>query len=159
LRLEPAGPGGYDFVEQVFAYVAGDSLGFAWRHIPFARLRDKVKIEDIRLIWENDQPVGYALASVDQSILHVRDLVLGNRVNPAEAVAAVASRVRTAYVQVKISRPIEIAKFRRAGYQVSHPDWSAFMVKSLVPEVTVEEARNLFGIGTDQFLISWLDTT
>jgi hypothetical protein len=33
------------------------------------------------------------------------------------------------------------------------------MVKPLIPEVTVEDARRLFGIGTDQFLISWLDTT
>ncbi len=158
LRAEPAGPGGYDFAERVFSNVTGDYLGFAWRHTPFARLRDKIKIEDVRILWKNDQPVGYALASVDQSILHVSDLVLRNGVNPAEAVAAVASRVRTAYVQVKISRPVEIASLRQAGYQVAHPDWSAFMLKPLVPEVTVEDARRLFGVGTDRFLISWLDT-
>jgi hypothetical protein len=28
-----------------------------------------------------------------------------------------------------------------------------------VPEVTVEDVRRLFGIGTDRFLISWLDVT
>jgi hypothetical protein len=33
------------------------------------------------------------------------------------------------------------------------------MVKSLDPSVTVEDARRLFGIGIDRFLISWLDTT
>jgi hypothetical protein len=33
------------------------------------------------------------------------------------------------------------------------------MVKPLVPEVTAEDARRAFGIGTDRFLISWLDTT
>lgn len=96
LRAESADPGGYDFAEQVFANVAGDYLGFAWRHTPFAHLRDKVKIEDIHLLWENDQPVGYALASVNQSILYVSNLLLRNGVNPAEAVAAVASRVKTA---------------------------------------------------------------
>ena len=159
LRAEPAGPGGYDFVEQVFASVASDYLGFAWRHTPFARLRDKVKLDDILILWENNQPVGYALASEDRSILYVNDLLLRIGVNPAEAVAAVASRVRTTYVQVKINRPVEIASLRRAGYQVAHPDWSAFMLKPLVPEVTVEDAHRLFGIGTDRFLISWLDTT
>jgi GNAT superfamily N-acetyltransferase len=159
LRAEPVGVGGYDFAEHVFTNIAGDSLGFAWRHTPFARLRDKVKLEDISVLWENDQLVGYTLASVDRSILYVSDLLLRNGLNPAEAVAAVASREKTAYVQVKISRPVEIASLKQAGYQVAHPDWCAFMVKPLVSEVTVDDARRLFGIGTDRFLISWLDTT
>ncbi len=34
-----------------------------------------------------------------------------------------------------------------------------FFVKPLVFEVTIEDTRRLFGIGTDQFLISWLDET
>jgi GNAT superfamily N-acetyltransferase len=159
LRAEPTVPGGHDFVEQVYANVASHYLGFAWRHTPFACLRDKVKIEEIHLLWENDRPVGYALTSVNQSILYVSDLLLKKGVNPAEAVAAVASRLKTAYVQVKVSRPVEIASLRQAGYHVAHPDWSAFMVKPLVPGVTVEDARCLFGVGTDRFLISWLDTT
>ncbi len=159
LRAEPAGSGGYDFAERVFTSVASDYLGFAWRHTPFARLRDQVKMDDIHLLWENDQPVGYALADVKQSILYVSDLLLRKGVNPAEAVAALASRMKTDFIQVKVSRPVEITRLRQAGYQVAHPDWSAFMVKPLVPEVTVEDARRLFGIGTDQFLISWLDTT
>jgi hypothetical protein len=29
----------------------------------------------------------------------------------------------------------------------------------VVPEVTAADARRLFGIGTDRFLISWLDVT
>lgn len=159
LRAEPAGSNGYDFAEHLFANVAGDYLGFAWRHTPFARLRDKVKLEEIHILWENNQPVGYALASVDQSILNVSNLVLRSGVSPAEAVAAVVSLVRTGYVRVKISRPVEIASLRRAGYQVAHPDWSAFMLKPLIPEVTVEEARWHYGIGMDRFMISWLDTT
>jgi len=27
------------------------------------------------------------------------------------------------------------------------------------PDVTIENARHLFGIGRDRFLISWMDTT
>lgn len=159
LRAEPAEPGGYDFAEQVFASVAGDYLGFAWQHTPATRLRDMVKLDDLCILWENDQPVGYALASVNQSILSVSSLLLRRGTDPAEAVAAIASRMRTTYVGVKASRPVEFSSLRRAGYQVAHPDWSAFMVKPLVPEVTVEDARHLLGIGTDRFLISWLDTT
>jgi hypothetical protein len=159
LRAAPAVSGGYDFAEQVFAHIASDYLGFAWRHTPFAYLRDRVKLEDIHILWENDHPAGYALASADQSILYISDLLLRKGVNPAEAVAAVASQVKTAYVQVKVSCQGEIASLRQAGYQVAYPDWSAFMVKPLVPELTVEDARRLVGIDTNRFLISWLDTT
>lgn len=159
LSAEPAGPDGYDLTEQIFLNIAADHLGFAWRHAPFARLRDRVRNEDIYLLWENDRPVGYALAAVNQSILVVSDLLLRKEVNPAEAVAAVASRTKTTYVQVKVSRPVEIASLRQAGYRVAHPDWSAFMVKPITSQATVEDARLLFGIGTDRFLISWLDTT
>jgi hypothetical protein len=34
LRAQPPGPEGYDFVEKIFADLAGDYLGFAWRHTP-----------------------------------------------------------------------------------------------------------------------------
>jgi len=159
LRAQPAGPAGYDFVEEVFEKIARDYLGFAWRHSPFIRLRDKVSLEDIWILWENDQSIGYALAHGNKTILNISNLLLRNGVDAAEAVAAVASGLKTSYVQVKVSRPIEMASLRRAGYQVAHPDWGAFMVKPLVPEVTVEDARRLLAIGTDRFLISWLDTT
>jgi hypothetical protein len=33
------------------------------------------------------------------------------------------------------------------------------MIKSLIPNMTAEDGRQLFGIGTDRFLISWLDVT
>ena len=159
LRAEPAGPAGYDFVEKVFEEIAQDYLGFAWRHQPFARLRDKVGLADIWMLWNNDRVVGYALVDADKTVLKITDLLLKSGVDAAEAVAAVASVLKTAYVWVKLSRPEEIASLRRAGYQVAHPDWGAFMLKPLAPEVTAEDARRLLGIGTDQFLISWLDMT
>jgi GNAT superfamily N-acetyltransferase len=159
LRAERPGSGGFDFVERVFEAIATDYLGFAWRHTPFARLRDNVGLQDIWILWDNDQPVGYTLTSVDKTMLKISDLLLRNGIDAAEAVAAVATAVRTSYVQVQVSRPIEIASLRRAGYQVAHPDWGAFMLKPLLPEVSVAEARRLLGIGTDRFLISWLDMT
>ncbi len=33
------------------------------------------------------------------------------------------------------------------------------MLKPILPGMTVEDARRLFAIGTDRFLISWLDIT
>jgi hypothetical protein len=85
--------------------------------------------------------------------------VLRMDINATEAIAAIVSELKAPYVQVSISRPSDIDCLRRAGWQVAHPDWSAFMVKPLLSDMTVDDARHLFGIGTDRFLISWLDAT
>jgi hypothetical protein len=159
LRAQPPGPAGYDFVEDVFDQVARDYLGFAVRHRPFATLRGKVRLEDIWMLWENNRVVGYALAHANKTVLNVSDLLLGTGVDAAEAIAALASQVKTTYVKVKISRPSEITSLRMAGYHVAYPDWGAFMLKPLTPDATVEDARRVLGIGTDRFLISWLDMT
>jgi hypothetical protein len=33
------------------------------------------------------------------------------------------------------------------------------MIKLLIPGVTTDDARRLFGVGTEQFLMSWMDVT
>jgi GNAT superfamily N-acetyltransferase len=159
LQARPPGPSGYEFVEEVFEKISGDYLGFSWRYKPFQRLRDKVSLEEIWILWEGDQPVGYALARVDGSVLTISSLLLRSGVDAAEAAAAVVSGLKTAYVRVKLSRPAEFASLQRAGYQVSHPDYGAFMLKPLVPTLTIEDARRLLAVGTNRFLISWLDIT
>ena len=159
LYAQPPGSEGYDFVEKIFADLASDYLGFAWRHTPFARLRDKVKLEEIWVLWENNAVVGYAFARKEKSMLLINIQVLRMDINAAEAITAIASELQAPYVQVSISRPSDIDSLRCAGWQVAHPDWGAFMVKPLTPDVTIEDASRLFGIGTDRFLISWLDET
>lgn len=159
LRANPLGSEGYEFVEQLFTNIAQDYLGFAWRHIPFTRLRWKVDPKDIWILQENNQTIGYALASLGKNLLKISNLVLQKGSDANEAVAAVAAQVKSDYVQVDLSRPTEITSLARAGYHIAHPNWDAFMVKPLLPEVSFEDARRLFGMGTDQFLISWLDVT
>jgi predicted acetyltransferase len=158
LRAQPAGAGGYEPIEAIYSEVACDYLGFAWRHTPFARLR-RVDLGSFWILLENHRAVGYAIAHCDETLLTISNLTLQTGIDAAEAVAAIAAELQSAYVQVSISRPVEIASMRAAGYRVAHPTWSGFMVKPLVPEVTIEDARRLFGIGTDRFLISWLDVT
>jgi GNAT superfamily N-acetyltransferase len=159
LRAQTPGQAGFEFVEEVFKKVARDYLGFAWRYTPFIHMRDKLDLDDIWILWKNEKPIGYALTRIDKSILNIHNLLLQAGVDATEAVAAVAARQKASYVQVKISRPIDIARLQRASYRIAHPDWEAFMVKPLVADLTVEDARRLFGIGTDRFLISWLDVT
>ena len=158
-RAQPSGPEGYDFIEQLFDQRANDYLGFAWRHRPFARLREQMSLDDIWVLWENRQPMGYLFAQKDHLLLKINIQLLRPGIDAAEAVAAVTSQLKASYVLVTASRPSDISSLRRAGYPVAHPSWGAFMVKPLVPEVTIKDARGLFGIGTDKFLISWLDTT
>jgi len=152
------GPDGYEFIEELFADIAQEYLGFAWRHTPFARLH-LVDLSDIWIVQENGHPIGYAFVHTDQSMLKISNLTLKLGADAAEAVAAVTAELKSAYVQVKLTRPVEIASLYRAGYQVAHPTWGAFMLKPLVPDVTIYDAYHLFGIGTDRFLISWLDLT
>ena len=159
LRAQPVGSQGYDLVDQVFAEIAKDYLGFSWRHTPFIRLRDRVALEDIWILWKNKELIGYALTHKDNATLDITSLLVKNGTDAAEAIAAVISKTRTPYIRVKLSRPSEIASLRRAGYHVAYPSWDAFMIKPLVPEVSYDDAVKRFGLGTDQFMISWLDIT
>jgi GNAT superfamily N-acetyltransferase len=159
LNAQPAGAEGYDLIERIYSDIARKYLGYAWRHTPFAPMRDKVNTGDLWVLWENNHPVGYALAHLEKNILNISSVLLREGIDVAEAIAAVVNELKSTYVRVRVSRPAEINSLRRAGYPVAHPTWGAFMLKPLVPEVTTENARQLFGIGTDRFLISWLDVT
>lgn len=159
LRAKNLTHSGHDFIESLFDEIAQDRTGFAWRYKPFARLRDQIIADNIWIFWDNSNPVGYAFTSIEKGVMAISDLVLKTGVDAAEAVAALTACKEANYVQVTLSRPIDIYSLRTAGYRVAHPSWNAFMVKSLQPEISVVEARRLFGIGADQFLISWLDIT
>ncbi|HSB02291.1 MAG TPA: hypothetical protein VLE49_16695, partial [Anaerolineales bacterium] len=132
---------------------------FAWRYSPFMRLRDQVNLGHIWVLWREKEPIGYGIAHADKNVLNVSNLLLQEDIDASEAVAAIADEIKTSYVQVSVDRPVDLFSLRRNGYQVALPNWAAFMVKPLVPEATIEDARRLFGIGTDRFLISWLDVT
>ena len=108
---------------------------------------------------DDDTAVGCAIATVSESILNVSDLLVDDRINPASAVTAIARIANAEYIQARINHPAEQQGFQRAGYKIAQPAWGTFMVKPLTSDVTTEAARRLYGIGTERFLISWLDTT
>jgi GNAT superfamily N-acetyltransferase len=159
LRVRPLGSDGYNLVEQIFLEIAQEYLGFAWRYTPFAILRHSVDPADIWIVLENNRIVGYVLARIEKTYLSISNIVLRRNTKVVEAIAALTAELKSIYIQVKLSRPIEITSLRNAGYYVAHPNWDSFMVKPLTPEVTFQDAQELFGLGTDQFLISWLDVT
>jgi GNAT superfamily N-acetyltransferase len=158
LSARPPGPEGHGFVEDLFAILAEGYLGFAWRHTPFAEIRN-LDLKDILILWQDQQPVGYALTRLEKDVLIIRDLAHLADIDTAAAVAAVAAHIKSDYVQVTVSRPRAVKSLKNAGFQVAHPNWTAFMIKPLTPDLTLDDARSLFAIGTDNFLISPLDVT
>jgi len=118
-----------------------------------------VNPENIWIVWKNHEPVGYVFAGNENLILKMDIQILRRDIDVPEAVAAVASNFQTSYVQVTMSRLLAVPGLQRAGWQVAYPNWNAFMVKPLLPNMSADDARRLFGIGTDRFLISWLDVT
>jgi hypothetical protein len=115
--------------------------------------------EALWLIREGDEMAGYALARVSESILAMDDLLLAGGVDASQEVAAIAKKTSAAYVQVRINHPPVAVSLARAGYPLALPGWSTFMVKPLTLDVSVDDARRLFGIGTDRFLMSPIDLT
>lgn len=157
LKAQLPGPEGFDLIERIFQDVSSNYLGHAWRHTPFAPLRDKTNLEDMWVLWQNNSPVGYAHTYANKTMLNINNLLLYEGIDVTEAVAAVVAELKTLYVKVKVNRPVDILGLQCSGYKVAHPTPCAYMIKPLVTGMSIEEARTLFGIGTDRFLISWFD--
>ena len=162
LRAERARADQLHLADELFEQVAANRLGFARRHSHFfASLVEMgdLNVNEIWLLWEGSRLVGYAIARVPESVLIVSDLVLHDAINPAQVVASLVKETTALYVQVRVNRPSELASWQQAGYELAQADWGTFMIKPLIPGVTPEDARRLLGIGTDRFMISWMDTT
>jgi hypothetical protein len=162
LRAEPAGPERISLADDFFPRAAVGHLGFARRsdgYIAMTISTGDLAEEAVWLIWEGDEMAGYALARVSESILALDDLLLAGGVDASQAAAAIARKTSAAYVQVRINHLPVAASLARAGYPLALPGWSTFMVKPLTSDVTVDDARRLFGIGADRFLMSPIDLT
>jgi GNAT superfamily N-acetyltransferase len=162
LRAEQAGKDRLHLADDLFDQVATGRLGFARRHKSFIQAlveMGDVSANEVWLLWQGSELVGYALARVLEAVGVVSDLLLRDAIDTVQAVAAVVRQTTAPYVHVRANPPSGLASLQQAGYQLAQPDWGTFMIKPLIPEVTVEDARRNFGIGTDRFLISWMDTT
>jgi hypothetical protein len=54
-------------------------------------------------------------------------------------------------VQVHINHPSEVNSLKCAGVQVAQPNRDAFLIKPFIPQVTIEDAQRLPGIGLIAF--------
>jgi GNAT superfamily N-acetyltransferase len=157
LFAQPSSRGEFDPIDKIFKNLKSSPIGYPWRNTPFAMLHTQMVQGNVWILWENKRLVGFAVAQSNKTVLNIRSLFLLHNTEITEAVAALVAEMKTTYVIVNVSRPADIAGLRRSGYQIIHPNWDAFMLKTLIPDVTIEDARTLFGIGTDRFSISLLD--
>jgi GNAT superfamily N-acetyltransferase len=160
LRAEQAGRDRLPLADHLFEQIANSYLGFARRHKPFfpyLHRREYLNGQDLWLLWKDNEPVGYAAVSLSNSILRIANLLLFDWIDPVVAVAAVARKVGSLYVQVTVDRLTDTKSFIEAGFRLANAGWGTFMVKPLAMGITVEDFRRLYGLDTDHFLISYMD--
>jgi len=162
LRVERASKERLPLADAFFPCAAAGRLGFARRTSSFLQMlavTGDLNAQDVWLIWDQDNLAGYALARVQESILKVDDVLLADRTEAAEVVAAIAHETGAEYLHVRINRPSVAASLMRAGYPHAYPGWSTFMVKPLIPNVTTDDFRRRFGVSTEEFMIAPVDVT
>ena len=167
LYVEQATNEKLNLADDLFREVSSNHLGFARRHDPFMSAMVKIgeiamgKIQEnnVWFLWEENKPVGYIIAAKIGSVLKIMDLLLTKGVNAAIAIASLVKELPASYIQVKSTYPPITKSLAEVGARIVPQDWSTFMMKPLTHEVMDLDIKMLFGIGTDRFLFSWMDTT
>ncbi|MFX0052569.1 MAG: GNAT family N-acetyltransferase [Candidatus Hodarchaeota archaeon] len=167
LHVEQATYEKLPLADNLFREVSSNHLGFTRRYEPF--MSAMVKIGEIAMgsieennvwfLWEENKLVGYLIASKTRSVLKVMDLLLTKGVNVVAAIASLIKKLPVSYIQVKSTYPLITESLGEVGGRVVPQDWSTFMMKPLTREAMDLDPKKLFGIGTDRFLFSWMDTT
>ncbi len=162
LRAERAGMDTLYLAEDVFARVTAGRLGFSRRprgYLAMLVATGELPVDSVWLLWDGSELAGYALARNTESVLSVDDLLTADDGYTAGAIAAIVRETAATYVSLRINHPRMPASLGRAGYPPARSGWSTFMIKPLTPDLSVDDARALFGIGTERFLISPVDVT
>ncbi|MBW7881384.1 MAG: GNAT family N-acetyltransferase [Caldilineaceae bacterium] len=169
-RLPSPGPlcvrraenGQLNLADELFHQAAAGWLGFAWRHasfLPMLVATGELGAGSVWLVWQRNRAVGYILADAAPPLLTVHNILLVEETDAGAALAALAHELDTPYLQVRVDQPPMADSLRSALCPAEWASWSTFMVKPLTPEVTVEDARRLFGVDAQRFLCSAFDIT
>jgi hypothetical protein len=162
LRAEQAGRDPLALADRLFEEMARNRLGFARRHapfFPFLAQRAFLREQELWFLWKGSEAIGYAVASVSQTVLTFKNVLLYEGVDLLAAVAAVAREVPCRYVCLRVDYPLETSLSAHPEFWTAGRYRSAFLVKPLVKETTLDHFRQRFGVGTGHFLISHMDVT
>lgn len=162
LVAERASPGRIDLADAFYQQAATGFLGFARRNRNYLAIMvttGDLDEGDVWLLWKGDRLAGYVLANISESILAVNSLLLARGQDAAEAVAAICKGQDVHFVRIRVDHPLVEADLIRGGYPQGQEGWATIMVKPLLAGASTDEARHLMGIGTQRFLISYIDVT
>lgn len=167
LHIEQAGQDRLHLADDLFLEVSTNCVGFARRHESFIPAMVKIgeiamgriEEENVWLLWEENELVGYFVAKYSGLILNIQDILLKKSVNPLTAITALVRKLPAPYIQVKSNYNSITESLSKREILFVPQDWSSFMMKPLTKEVMKLDLKNLFGVGTDRFLFSWLDCT
>ena len=162
LRAERAGQERLTLTDDLFEQAADGHLGFARRHPGFIRMlveTGDLSPNEIWLLWQDAELVGYALAGVFEAVLMVSHLLLLPGIEAAEAVSALAQAQPCETLRVRVDHPSVATSLVRLGLPAPRRDWSVLMVKPLDRDASVENFVSQMGIGSERFMISDLDVT
>ena len=167
LSAEQADSKQLHLADNLFRQISVNRFGFARRFESFLPAMvtigeiamGKIDEKSVWFLWENSELVGYIIVKISRSILNIMDLLLVKGVNAVNAIASLARKLPAPYIQVKSNHPSITKSLSKIGARVVPQDWSTFMMKPLTSEAMNIDQKSLFGIGTDRFLFSWLDST
>ncbi|OGO31156.1 MAG: hypothetical protein A2Z16_07325 [Chloroflexi bacterium RBG_16_54_18] len=162
LHAERAVPERLHLADTFYQGAAAGRLGFARRsrdYLAMTAATGDISAADVWLLWHGDELAGYALATISENILSVNSLLLNGGVEAWEAVAAIAKDRGVIYARARGDHPSVEAGLQSGGFPACLPGWASIMIKPLAPEFSLEQARRLLGVGTERFLISYIDVT
>lgn len=153
--------------DKVFREISEDFLGFARRHEPFLPAMvaigelaiGKLNEENIWLIWKRGKLIGYLIAKLSGSVLQIIDLTLLEKTDAIYVISALSKHFLTPYIQVKSNHPSITRSLLNITGIYEPQDWSCWMLKPLIPDVVATIPEELFGIASERFLFSGLDST
>lgn len=161
LRAEAVGADRLALADRLFEQIARGRLGFARRHtpfFPFLHALSYLSAQDLWLLWQGEEAVGYA-AAAHNGLLRVKNLLLADGVDALGAVSALAQATDARYIQARLDTPGYVAGFAQAGFQITGQRWGTLLVKPLAADATIEEFRRRYGLDDGRFLVSSLDVT
>lgn len=150
--------------DALFRQVARGKIGFARRHEPFmstmVEIGDVMSLDDLRVLWLDNDVVGYAVVRNSEDVFKVNDILLRDGTDSTAASAALLHESEAPYVQVTMNNHSpHLEDLRQANFRVSSSTWDVVMVRPLTDAMTADELRTAVGIGSDRYMMSWMDVT
>lgn len=150
--------------DALFRRVATGKTGFARRHENFlpkmVEIGDDVRLENLRLLYQDSDLIGYAAVQTSEALFKVDDILLLDEVDSVTAVAALLSESAAPFVQVTMNNfSPHMTRLQQAGFQVTSTTLDVVMLRPLANNPDIPAMSPHFGLGTSQFMVSWMDVT